>query len=88
MWYISATTSLALVSLLLARVDPGEASISPQGQGQAPLSSPTTPDGPFTVDFSAYVEQVMEEWKVPGLAIAVIDDDHVFTKASPSPCFV
>ncbi|KAM4057408.1 beta-lactamase [Hirsutella rhossiliensis] len=67
MCFISTATGLALILSLL----PAWATwafTAPNG-------------GPFTRDFSAYVEQVMDEWKVPGLAIAVIDGDDVFTQA-------
>jgi CubicO group peptidase (beta-lactamase class C family) len=35
-------------------------------------------NGPFTPGFSKLVEQAMDEWKVPGLAIAVVDGDNTF----------
>lgn len=83
--FMNTVTTHALRTLLLAWGVAG--SIGFQGQKQTPMLDPATsatmaPNGPFTGDFSAYVEQVMDEWKVPGLAIAVIDGDDVFTQAS------
>ncbi|KJZ75351.1 hypothetical protein HIM_05277 [Hirsutella minnesotensis 3608] len=48
---------------------------------QAPLRSPeTTSENPFTKDFKDYVKQVMKDWKVPGMSIAVVDGDQVFAE--------
>ncbi|OAA32355.1 Beta-lactamase/transpeptidase-like protein [Moelleriella libera RCEF 2490] len=36
---------------------------------------------PFTDDFNSFVADVMGEWKLPGMAIAVVDGEDVFTQA-------
>ena len=35
---------------------------------------------PFTPDFDKYVTQLMNDWHVPGLAIAVVDGDETFSR--------
>ncbi len=35
---------------------------------------------PFTKDFNALVEELLEEWHVPGMAIAVVDGDETWSK--------
>ena len=38
--------------------------------------------GPFDDKFSAYINETLESWNVPGLSIAVIDGDEVYSKVS------
>lgn len=51
---------------------------------------PIGPDGgsetgnPFNDDFSKLAEETLDNWKVPGLAIAVIDDEDVYAEVSVS----
>ncbi|MCJ1306836.1 hypothetical protein MMC25_000479 [Agyrium rufum] len=33
---------------------------------------------PFTAEFKIYVEQQLKSWKIPGVSLAVIDDDQVY----------
>ncbi|TWU76429.1 hypothetical protein ED733_006955 [Metarhizium rileyi] len=51
---------------------------------QTPLSNPvpaqTNHSSPFTDDLNSYVEDLMDEWKLAGMAVAVIDGDDVFTE--------
>lgn len=35
---------------------------------------------PFTEDFAESVKKLLDEWKVPGVALAVVDDDKIFTQ--------
>ncbi|OAQ88919.1 penicillin-binding protein [Purpureocillium lilacinum] len=35
---------------------------------------------PFTDDFQAFAEDIMEQWRVLGMSIAVVDGDQVFAK--------
>lgn len=37
-------------------------------------------DGSFTAAFDDLVSQTMRRWKVPGLSIAVIDNDTILAK--------
>ncbi|KAL9019974.1 MAG: hypothetical protein Q9185_002764 [Variospora sp. 1 TL-2023] len=59
---------------------------SQDGQSQRPLakigasSTASTTSSPFTDDLRGYVNKVMDEWKVPGLAVAVVDGDQVYTE--------
>ncbi|KJK80157.1 hypothetical protein H634G_04396 [Metarhizium anisopliae BRIP 53293] len=51
---------------------------------QIPVSSPLsaqTGKSPFTGDLNSHVEGLMDEWKLAGMAVAVIDGDDVFTEA-------
>lgn len=47
-------------------------------------SSSTTSSGlPFaTAAFEAYVEDVMEKWHTPGLAISIVNGDETWAKVS------
>lgn len=35
---------------------------------------------PFTDKFGSFVSDVMGDWKVPGMSIAVVDGDDIYTK--------
>ena len=35
---------------------------------------------PFTNDFEALTKDIMAQWKIPGMSIAVIDGEDVFAK--------
>lgn len=37
---------------------------------------------PLNDEFAKYVKETLEEWKVPGLSIAVIDGDEIFAEVS------
>ena len=37
---------------------------------------------PFTSEFSELVNKSLHHWKVPGISIAVIDDDDVYAEVS------
>lgn len=41
---------------------------------------PSTGGDPFTDKFGEYTKSAMEEWKIVGMSIGVIDGDKVFTK--------
>ncbi|KAK2599938.1 hypothetical protein QQS21_005322 [Conoideocrella luteorostrata] len=51
---------------------------------QTPLGAATLNDtksnNPFTAELGVFIETVLRSWKVPGLSIAVIDGDDVFTE--------
>lgn len=53
---------------------------------QRPLLSNTeltrNRSNPLTEEFGDYVNSLLEDWKVPGLSIAVIDEDEVYTEVS------
>lgn len=53
---------------------------------QIPISDgPSTQSkNPFTGDFNNYVDELMDEWKLAGMAVAVIDGDDTFTHVRTS----
>lgn len=55
------------------------------GRGQKPVSSGVGGGGgrsPFTEEYRRHVEGLLEELHVPGVAIAVVDGDDVWTEVS------
>ena len=42
---------------------------------------------PFTPEFSDFVTKTIDEWKVAGIAIGVIDGDDVFSKVSQTAIY-
>ena len=51
---------------------------TPSGTSGAPVDGQN--GSPFTKDFDALVEELLEEWHVPGIAIAVVDEDETCSK--------
>lgn len=37
---------------------------------------------PFTPDFKRFVNETIDEWKLAGISIAVVDGDEVFSKVN------
>lgn len=61
-----------------------------EGRGAPPVSLPHhdhgTPDpGPFTPDFKQHILSTLQEWHLPGLAIAVIDGENTWLEVPPLP---
>jgi CubicO group peptidase (beta-lactamase class C family) len=66
--------------------------VSVRGQGSAvnarneqkPIASQehTTGGNPLTSEFAKLVLEGLDEWKVPGVAVAVIDGDEVYAEVS------
>lgn len=48
---------------------------------QEPLSSS---DNPFTKDADKFIQDTMQTWHLPGVAVAVIDGNQTFYKVSCS----
>lgn len=68
----SFITGIALISLLKVVTAHAE---------QKPLSYGSTSDGnPFNRDFGEFAKLTLDGWHVPGLSIAVIDNDKVFAE--------
>lgn len=67
---------VSVVSLLLFRTAEAKLQIPLDNR---PLATVKHGD-PFTNDFAKFVDGVMEDWKVPGMSIAVIDGDDVYTE--------
>ena len=55
--------------------------------GQNSLGDKTPSSNTFTAEFRNYAKHMLEEWKVPGLSISIIDHDKISTevKAKFSP---
>ncbi|KHN95705.1 Beta-lactamase/transpeptidase-like protein [Metarhizium album ARSEF 1941] len=70
--------------LMVAAVVSLPAALSAQMPLSHSLSGPAS-KSPFTGDFGRYVEGLMDEWKLAGMAVAVVDGDDVFTKVRPQP---
>lgn len=49
-----------------------------RSQEQKPLHE--VDHSPFSSDFDKYVERLMHNWHVPGLAIAVVDGNVTYSK--------
>ncbi len=50
----------------------------PSGASRVPVDGQNA--SPFTKDFDALVKELLEEWHVPGIAIAVVDGDETWSK--------
>lgn len=46
----------------------------PLGQG------PSSSKDPFNDELADFVGDVMNRWKIPGMSVAVVDGDHVYSK--------
>ena len=47
---------------------------------QIPLQSSNHITSPFTASFDAFVENLLVEWHVPGMAIAVVNGNQTYSK--------
>lgn len=78
---MNQVNTLAILGLLCRFV--AAASHEPVSQrplnGAAPLLTVTS-ETPFDDDFAGFVDEALEYWHVPGIAIGVIDGNHTFTK--------
>lgn len=56
---------------------------------QAPLTGHTSLESsnrnPFTTELDNYINGLLDEWKVAGLAIGVVDGEDSYTKVAISP---
>lgn len=52
------------------------------GSQQKPLDIPRSHD-PLDDTVGDFIQDVMNRWKIPGMSIAVVDGDHVYSKVSP-----
>lgn len=49
---------------------------------QKPLDKgPSSSSDPFNDELADFVGDVMNRWKIPGMSVAVVDGDHVYSKA-------
>ncbi|PKS08616.1 hypothetical protein jhhlp_005003 [Lomentospora prolificans] len=76
---LAATTSVAAVLVPRGVIAQGS-------QAQVPMSpNPPAPDldssrgSPLTDDFKKYVDDLREEWHVPGISVGVVDGDETYT---------
>ena len=47
---------------------------------QRPLKTHVETNSFFDADFDAFVKETLEEWHVPGLSIAIVDGESVYSK--------
>lgn len=54
---------------------------------QRPLQGGSSKESksPFTENYGKHVDQLLEKWHVPGVAIGVVDGDNIWTEVWP--CF-
>ena len=50
------------------------------GEPQKPLNGGKTSKNPLTKEFASFVNGTMHKWKVPGLAISVIDGEEIYAE--------
>lgn len=72
--------SALLLSVWLLSAQPCGADTRPQ---QKVLNEAPAHQGPFTPKFSTFVHEVLAEWKVPGISLAVIDGSETYTEVPP-----
>lgn len=52
---------------------------------QKPITAAAIESGnPFNAEFDELAKDILHQWRVPGMSIAVVDGDHVYAKASLS----
>lgn len=66
---IGTTVTLPVARAALARADQKR-------------SNHRRPRNPLTDEFDELVQEIMEEWKIPGLSIAVVDGNETYAKVS------
>lgn len=61
-------------------------SVRGQGNEQKPIAAqePTASGNPLTSEFAEFVLQTLDEYKVPGVAVAVVDGDEIYAEVSVS----
>lgn len=65
---------------------PGAAATSPASDRQKPLATVTIgSENPFNDDLRKLIGNIMERWKIPGMSVAVVDGDNVYTEVSTAP---
>lgn len=73
----------SLVAGLLASHPLGSSAVATRHNwdGQKPLEKTSITDGnPFNTEVNEFVNDVMERWKIPGMSVAVIDGESVYTQ--------
>lgn len=71
---------IALLSLALASADLTAPQQQPLAFGQD--------DTVFDADFDRFVEEALQDWHVPGMSIAVVDNGKIESKVSLPPSFL
>lgn len=52
---------------------------------QKPLRPGDSSGSPFTDDFASLVDEIREEWHIPGLALSVVDGDETYSEVRNPP---
>ncbi|KAM4067628.1 beta-lactamase [Hirsutella rhossiliensis] len=77
-WFLSTAVIIASLQSL------GNGAMAGQGQKPLTLASIGEKDfnarSPFTQDFNVVANDILEQWKVPGMSIAIVDGHDVFAK--------
>lgn len=47
---------------------------------QVPMSGENMKQNPLTEDFGVYVKELLNEWKVPGVSVAVVNGEETFSQ--------
>jgi hypothetical protein len=42
-------------------------------------------ENPLTEEFATFVKETLDEWKVPGVSLAVIDGDDIYAEVPRQP---
>ncbi|KAJ6781817.1 hypothetical protein PWT90_06449 [Aphanocladium album] len=75
-------SSRSLMAALVASIASPAAAVPTSAQ--APLTHHKRPSSsarsPFTSEFGAYIDELLDEWKVAGLAIGVVDSQQSYSK--------
>lgn len=78
-WNRSKAGAVAIFAFLLASAG---SSAKETRQGQKPLTRSAAPatGNPLTDSFGDFVRAKLDKWKVPGLSVAVVDGDSIYTQ--------
>ena len=52
---------------------------------QRPFAGAFAHKSPLNDDFASFAKKTMDKWKVPGLSIAVIDDEDIYAEVRAHP---
>lgn len=74
----SSYHQLVLGALCASQIVAAEGVQKPLGGGNKKGKSP------FTDDFRKHVDELLEKWHVPGMAIGVVDGNNIWTEVRPT----
>lgn len=71
-WRIAVTIVIGLSGSVIANAE-------------KPLAESSVKKNPFDDAFAEFANKTLDKWKVPGLSIAVIDDEDVYAEVRARP---